>query len=305
MGSKNKREIEVRDLAEQFFKEAVNLLDDQERKEEVELEKETYIGIWMRGYRAGEAQPHAVWVKCWEQKPDTHKVRFMDKHGNEFIGNYSKDTGQYWAYGLGQAINDVIYWRTQDESAAGISQDAHEKEVMMQAFDKVREIFEGRQWIMQGRGSYPYNDHRYKEEVRYMYDEFDRVFKDTWGNIKSKSSEYREWIIAEYLQKDHPAIHDIYETRLALRMVLKVFKNNQISKEQGKYYSQAEGILKKHGKITDVLRSGREEDVVEFAEWAGWDWRRVEGKSMWENQKTLETLSTSKLHEKYKKETGR
>ena len=50
--------------------------------------------------------------------------------------------------------------------------------------------------------------------------------------------------------------------------------------------------------------AGREDDAVAFAEWAGWDWRRVEGKSMWENQKTLEVLSTSKLHEKYKKETG-
>lgn len=65
------------------------------------------------------SQPGPRWVRCWEQKPDTHKVRFKDKHGNEFIGNYSKDTGQYWAYGLGQAINDVIYWRPQDESAAG------------------------------------------------------------------------------------------------------------------------------------------------------------------------------------------
>lgn len=70
-----------------------------------------------------EAHPGPVWVKCWEQKPDTHKVRFKDKHGNEFIGNYSKDTGQYWAYGLGQAINDVIYWRPQDESAADIQID--------------------------------------------------------------------------------------------------------------------------------------------------------------------------------------
>lgn len=85
-------------------------------------------------------------------------------------------------------------------AAAGISQDAHEKEVMMQAFDKVRHIFEGRQWVMDGRGSYPYNDDRYKEEVRYMYNEFDQVVKDTWANIKSKSVDYRKAIIAEYLE---------------------------------------------------------------------------------------------------------
>lgn len=46
----------------------------------------------------------------------------------------------------------------------------------------------------------------------------------------------------------------LYETRLALRMMLKVFKNDQISKEQKKYYSQAEGVLKKHFDIKDVLR---------------------------------------------------
>ena len=69
---------------------------------------------------------------------------------------------------------------------------------MMQAFDKVRQIFEMRKWIMEGRGSYRYDDDRYKEEVRYMYDEFDALFKDTWANIKSKSFEYREKIIKEW-----------------------------------------------------------------------------------------------------------
>ena len=47
----------------------------------------------------------------------------------------------------------------------------------------------------------------------------------------------------------------LYETRLALRMVLKVFKNTSKSKEQEKYYTQGEYMLQKHFKITDVLRS--------------------------------------------------
>lgn len=51
--------------------------------------------------------------------------------------------------------------------------------------------------------------------------------------------------------------------------------------------------------------AGREGDAVEFAEWAGWDWRRVEGKSMWENQKTLEVLKTQDLYERYEKATGK
>lgn len=76
--------------------------------------------------------------------------------------------------------------------------DADEKEVMMQAFDKVRQLFESRSWIMEGRGSYRYDDDRYKEEVRYLFDEFDQLQKDTWKNIKSKSFEYRNKIIADY-----------------------------------------------------------------------------------------------------------
>jgi hypothetical protein len=88
----------------------------------------------------------------------------------------------------------------QSKEGGKISDDAHEKEIMLKAFDKVRQIFEGRQWVMEGRGSYPYNDDRYREEVRYMYDEFDSLVKDTWANIKSHSSEYRQAIIEEYVK---------------------------------------------------------------------------------------------------------
>lgn len=83
-----------------------------------------------------------------------------------------------------------------------VTDDVHEKEVMMKAFDDVRKIFEGRAWIMEGRGSYPYNDDRYKEEVRYLYNEFDAIQKATWAKIKSKSIDYRHQIIADYLNEN-------------------------------------------------------------------------------------------------------
>jgi hypothetical protein len=65
------QEIKVRELAEQFFDEEIKKIDDSERKEEVELEKETYIGVWMMGYRAGEARHPAgcEWVKCSDRLP--------------------------------------------------------------------------------------------------------------------------------------------------------------------------------------------------------------------------------------------
>jgi hypothetical protein len=103
---------------------------------------------------------------------------------------------------LPEDINKVP--KAASQPIGAVSQDAHEKEVMMKAFDKVRDLFEKRSWIMEGRGSYPYNDDRYKEEVRYMYDEFDALFKDTWANIKSKSFEYRQQIIAQYLKENPP-----------------------------------------------------------------------------------------------------
>lgn len=79
-----------------------------------------------------------------------------------------------------------------------ISQAEAEREIMIQAFYEVRKIFECRDWIMEGRGIYPYNDDRYKEEVRYLYDEFDALQKKVWANIKSYTYEYRKKIIDEY-----------------------------------------------------------------------------------------------------------
>lgn len=89
------------------------------------------------------------------------------------------------------------------DKVQGEPSDAHEKEIIMQAFDKVRKMFEGRSWIMEGRGSYRYDDDRYKEEVRYLYEEFDALQTDTWKNIKSKSFEYRNKIIEDY-KKSQP-----------------------------------------------------------------------------------------------------
>ena len=59
----------------------------------------------------------------------------------------------------------------------------------------------------------------------------------------------------------------LYETRLALRMVLKVFKNTQKTKEQEKYYSQGEYMLQKHFKITDVLRTEQPVEQKEAVDW--------------------------------------
>lgn len=51
-------------------------------------------------------------------------------------------------------------------------------------------------------------------------------------------------------------------------------------------------------------KEGNNEREVAFAEWAGWEWRRVEGKNLWENQKTLEVIKSNDLHERFEKDTG-
>lgn len=179
------------------------------------------IGIVMAGIDkiASGTQPGPVWVKASEFKYEVG----MPYHAkdNQYKGAGCFNIHGYFKWGDGSITENTRELYILDESgtaAPNSEQDAHEKEVMMRAFHNVKQIFEGRKWIMEGRGCYPYDDDRYKEEVRYMYDEFDQVFNDTWCNIKSKSIEYREWIIKVYLKNDHPAIHDILK-RLGYRKV--------------------------------------------------------------------------------------
>lgn len=74
-----------------------------------------------------------------------------------------------------------------------------EKEVLINAFSKIRDLFKGRTWLMEGRGSYPYDDEKYKEEVKYLMEEFEEIEKNVWANIKTKTFEYRDKIIADYI----------------------------------------------------------------------------------------------------------
>lgn len=158
------------------------------------------------GYVGEVRERGAVWVKASEFKYELEVVyhaKYDDNNKGAGYFNEEYEGGNHvfiWQDGADTFQNSFHRLLILDEQPAAVSQDAHEKEIMMQAFDKVRQIFEGRKWIMDGRGSYPYNDDRYKEEVRYMYNEFDKVFKDTWGNIESKSFEYRQAIIADYLK---------------------------------------------------------------------------------------------------------
>jgi hypothetical protein len=152
------------------------------------------------------------WIKASERLPDifeAHEKHFRldGKRSDVILVTEHPTKGvvfEYRSRNGWQIVEDLTRVEWLDESPdTEILDDAHEKEVMMAAFVKVKELFERRSWIMEGRGSYRYDDDRYKEEVRYLFDEFDQLYNDTWKNIKSKTFEYRNQIIAQYL-KDNP-----------------------------------------------------------------------------------------------------
>lgn len=140
----------------------------------------------------------AVWVGAGE-KPTRNGFYAVKYQGGGYGGCGFIDS----AWNQSMADQQIIFWLHESPAAAQsgkeeITNHEHEKEVMMQAFDKVRQLFEARRWITEGRGSYPYDDDRYKEEVRYLYQEFMALYSDTWLKIKSKSFEYRNKIIEQY-----------------------------------------------------------------------------------------------------------
>ncbi len=113
------------------------------------------------------------------------------------------------APGIHPSVNNNIDWMIEliekqlkgsstIESESNDVNSIHESEIMIKAFAAVQEIFEGRTWLIEGRGAYPYNDDRYKEEVRYIMDEFNEVKTKAWKQIESKSFEYRDSIIKPY-----------------------------------------------------------------------------------------------------------
>jgi len=51
-----------------------------------------------------------VWVNGSDENPSCIKIIFKDSHDNIFKGNFSKDTKQYYAYGILKPIENVTHW---------------------------------------------------------------------------------------------------------------------------------------------------------------------------------------------------
>lgn len=89
----------------------------------------------------------------------------------------------------------VAHWQ---KNFMAIMQEIGEKEVLAEAFDKVQKLFNAYSWIPEGRGPYPYDDESYQKEVRNLLDSFKDIRDETWRNIRTKTFEYREKLIAQY-----------------------------------------------------------------------------------------------------------
>lgn len=139
---------------------------------------------------------------------------FTRKWGNSFFGCAEGYTGEQFAQTAYPLIKKSMQTYADQECAAKDAEIAelkrlnesndvaiHEREVMIQAFKVIREAFESREWITQGRGCYKYNDDRYMEEAKYLFNDFKKIESEMWRQIKSKSYEYKKSIESPLLSK--------------------------------------------------------------------------------------------------------
>lgn len=120
----------------------------------------------------------------------------LEKHLQSMLGRLAH------SYTSIEEMKKTPEWETTIEAMKEYAKQAiDEREVVIKAFDDIRKEFEGRKWLMDGRGAYPYNDDRYKEEVRYIMNAFDGITFNVWKNIKSKTYEYRDFVEKPILEK--------------------------------------------------------------------------------------------------------
>lgn len=183
---------------------------------------------FLSAYYAGFNQAHYS-----HMHPDTFEVKECQSAGEEYMVKNEK-----------YLISDLKEYASQfkqPDISEDVLQELGEKEVMIIAFDKVRKMFDLRSWIMQGRGPYPYDDDRYKEEVRYLFDEFDALQKDVWKNIKTKTFEYRNKIIESYKAEQPVPTVDEDELIEAIKLIKEAIPNSN-----GEWGKRATDFISKH-----------------------------------------------------------
>lgn len=188
------QEIKVRILAEQFFDEQVKMIADAERKEEVQLEAETYIGVWMRGFRFGEQHPAGsnVWVKASANLP-LHKAfwNMPGKHNNNecyfpvLIDGHKYRVAEIFDNREKDAPDPIYYFVINGEDY--FEKDFHRIEWLDESNEqpveqKENEAVEFAEWLMKNKyqwyvsGQWSLND-RYAGTTNELYNEYQKQNK--------------------------------------------------------------------------------------------------------------------------------
>ena len=121
-----------------------------------------------------------------------------------------------------------------------------EREALFQAFDAIRAAFRDRSWLMEGRGAYPDNDERYKEEIRYIMNEFEDINTNLWKQIKSKTFEYRNLI------------------EMPLKRQIKKLKSTQLQQPEimdEKIKKALENLIFTAGKLWDEIKPIKDTEI--------------------------------------------
>lgn len=95
-------------------------------------------------------------------------------------------------------------------------QDRDEKEILINALDQFRTAFHSRQWLTEGRGNYTHDDDRYKLEVKYLLDEFEKINRKAWAANQDKDTRLSEI----FSQRVSSEVADLREALELARKVL-------------------------------------------------------------------------------------
>ncbi len=79
-------------------------------------------------------------------------------------------------------------------------------------------------------------------------------------NLQGWSLMQWQWLDEGGQSKEPVPDNALYETRLALHMLLKTFKSSPKTEAQQKYFAQGGYMLQKHGSIYDVLRTAQSKE---------------------------------------------
>lgn len=133
---------------------------------------------------------------------------------------------------------DHVYWYMAEACSSLLNEERtnknkaiEEREACLQALSKIQASFKTREWITEGRGVYPFDDDRYRQEVRFIFEELQGIISDVHRQVKSTTCDYRVEV----------------EKQIGS-------ENDRLQKELSDAYHQIELLQKRQIVLTEALR---------------------------------------------------